>query len=293
MSGFTVGINEHTKLGSRLVQTIGRDLMRASGPYAIRCEKMGDILFFNCRAAGVNPSDADLHEQTLKEAVAAHIADIICRTLTPELVRTIISKECQYMKGDDRKRVDEHADRILADQPEGFTGKQYWQAWRQAIRRRILAHLESEDQLNVDGFIQFRLKDYMRELRRIAFKAIDDFLLEKEYTDFINLLRYFVEVQTPKIEEVHVHAVSEQGYLLTDGELLPIQDPQLVEMTKEMAGLGMNNEDLLISALLTLAPRKIVIHGKDTIKSPELTETICQVFEGRVKIEDPDAPILH
>jgi len=74
---------------------------------------------------------------------------------------------------------------------------------------------------------------------------------------------------------------------------MPIQDPQLIEMTKEMAGLGMNNEDLLISALLTLAPKKIVIHGKDTIKSPELTETICQVFEGRVKIEDPDAPILH
>ena len=56
----------------------------------------------------------------------------------------------------------------------------------------------------MEGFIRFRLKDYIEELKYIIDGSVDELLIDREYNEFIKLLRYFVEIQEPKVEEVHV-----------------------------------------------------------------------------------------
>ena len=45
-----------------------------------------------------------------------------------------------------------------------------------------------------------------------------------------------------------------------------------------------NYDDLLVSSLITLAPRKVVIHSIGHFRNKELMETIKNVFYGRVII---------
>ncbi len=70
---------------------------------------------------------------------------------------------------------------------------------RNVIVRKLMDYFENTDSLILDGFVNFRLKDYMKDLEEIVDKAVDDFLMEREYKEFIRLLRYFVDIQEPKI----------------------------------------------------------------------------------------------
>jgi putative sporulation protein YtxC len=145
-----------------------------------------------------------------------------------------------------------------------------------------MEHLESNDELVLEGFIRFRMKDFTRELEEAVDRAVDDLLIEKEYTEFIKLLRYFVEIQEPKVEEVHVLLGEDKKYTLLDSSLHVINNDILEDLAKEITDKEISHDDLLISSLITIAPRKITIHQFDKIKNTELLNTISNVFSGKV-----------
>lgn len=47
---------------------------------------------------------------------------------------------------------------------------------------------------------------------------------------------------------------------------------------------NLNYEDLVVSALITIAPRNIMVHTSDRLSDKEVLETIKSVFEGRVVV---------
>ena len=50
----------------------------------------------------------------------------------------------------------------------------------------------------------FRLQSYEQELREMAEYAVDEFMLDQQYEEFVSLLKYFVYFQEPKMPLVHV-----------------------------------------------------------------------------------------
>lgn len=72
------------------------------------------------------------------------------------------------------------------------------------IANRILEYINQARQLVVEGFITFCMQDYMTEIRFAVEVALEELRNEKEYNDFVNLLRYFVETQSPKVQEVNL-----------------------------------------------------------------------------------------
>ena len=42
-----------------------------------------------------------------------------------------------------------------------------------------MEYFESSNTIILDGFINFRLKDYLKDLEEIVEKAVDNFLMEK------------------------------------------------------------------------------------------------------------------
>lgn len=53
-------------------------------------------------------------------------------------------------------------------------------------------------------------------MEEIIDNAVDDFLIEREYKEFIRLLKYFVEIQDPKFNVVHVVMEYDDNYMLLD-----------------------------------------------------------------------------
>ena len=48
------------------------------------------------------------------------------------------------------------------------------------------------------------MKDYIEQLEESVDKAIDEYLMDKEYREFIKLLRHFVDLQEPKRDVVNI-----------------------------------------------------------------------------------------
>ena len=145
-------------------------------------------------------------------------------------------------------------------------------------------YFDNSNNIILDGFVNFRLKEYIKDLEDVVDKAVDDFLMDREYREFIRLLRYFVDIQEPKLDTVHVIVGYDNRYTLLDESKKEITNECIQEYVNEIAEGEINYDDLLVSSLITFAPRKIIIHGTDQFRNKELMETIKNVFSGRVVI---------
>ncbi len=112
---------------------------------------------------------------------------------------------------------------------------------------------------------------------------MDDFLIEREYREFVQLLKYFVDIQESKIESVHVLIKGGGVFKLYDGNMRPVRSDYLEGYIIDLADNEINYEDLLISALITIAPKEITLHYKNNNGMIATLDTIKKVFAGRIK----------
>lgn len=152
-----------------------------------------------------------------------------------------------------------------------------------SVIEKIKECLEENFEINIDGFITFRMKELRRDIENIIDKVIENYMVEKEYKEFVKLLKYFVEIQESKLEEVDIFIKDGGGYLITDH----LGNNIFQEFLKELAECKIDNdakmEDVIISGLITNAPKKIIIHGKENCINNEFLDTIVNVFTDRVK----------
>jgi putative sporulation protein YtxC len=153
---------------------------------------------------------------------------------------------------------------------------------KEKVLLKILDYLDQNQDLILEGFISFRLKDYQQELEGIVNSAVDEFLLEREYIEFIRLLKYFVEIQEPRIQKVQVIFKDGGKFSLLDHEDNPVKHESLDGLMVDILENEINYDDLLISALITLAPREIILHIPTQIGNGDTVKTIQNVFGPRV-----------
>jgi len=65
--------------------------------------------------------------------------------------------------------------------------------------------------------MDFRSKELMPQIYTIIEKVVESYMIEKEYNEFISLLKYFVEIQESKAEKVDLY-IGKRGdsYILRD-----------------------------------------------------------------------------
>lgn len=149
------------------------------------------------------------------------------------------------------------------------------------IISNIKSCLEESPIMNINGFITFRLKSLREDIEKIIDKVIEKYMVEKEYMEFIKLLKYFVDIQDSKIEEVNIIVQEEGNYRVEDENGYDL----FKEFLEELEGNNISNvnmEDIIISGLITNCPKKIKIHNEEKCLNKEFIDTIVKVFENRV-----------
>ncbi|MFW5787855.1 MAG: sporulation protein YtxC, partial [Halanaerobiales bacterium] len=150
---------------------------------------------------------------------------------------------------------------------------------KREIVSQILGYFNKNRELNIEGFVRFRLKSYIQDLRYAVQKAIDDFNVEKEYNEFIDLLRYFVELQEPQRGPVNVLKKGDSFELL-DEKGREIDDPHMEKCLQELTAEQnqVEFEDLLISALVNISPAEVILHFRDS----EVIEVLGCIFREKI-----------
>lgn len=148
-------------------------------------------------------------------------------------------------------------------------------------------------QINIEGFIRFRMKDISQDIEKVVDKVVEDFMVEKEYNEFIKLLKYFVEIQESRMSYVNIILQGHGEFRILDENGKDV----FMAFTKELSDVKINEdttmEDILISGLIMNCPKKIVIHNTSVLKNKEFIDTITKVFGDRVSfVEDKGNEIL-
>lgn len=169
---------------------------------------------------------------------------------------------------------------MLLELPELSGDQEVGDGKRQdAVKRDLNLYFSDHDSANVEGLVMFRLKNYQAILAQTAEHLIDRHFVKREHEEFISLLRYFVSVQNnrPKLAHLVVH---ENGrYTLHNEDHEDITALCLSDFIASGESVSHNADDLLISILITLAPERLMIHGRKFIRNRELFDTVESVFE--------------
>ncbi|WHH59298.1 putative sporulation protein YtxC [Petroclostridium sp. X23] len=235
----------------------------------------------------VNFIELEIHSDDMLNNIKVHLANTLSQYIIEKyeqkfISRIISSNYCYFNTCERREILKTALKSVLGMEEKNIFSNLFMLRRKNIVVKKLLEYLETSNEIILDGFVTFRLKDYIKELEDVVDKAVDDYLMEKEYKEFIRLLKYFVEIQEPKFDVVHVLASYDNKYVLMDNNRKEITNECIQDFINEVADGEINYDDLLVSSLITLAPNKIHIHMAGQIKNRELMETIKNVFYGKV-----------
>ncbi|MCG4586374.1 putative sporulation protein YtxC, partial [Anaerosalibacter bizertensis] len=152
---------------------------------------------------------------------------------------------------------------------------------KELIFKEVYDYISINDLMIVDGFVSFRLKSRDKIINEIIKRSIDEFSAVKEYREFINILQYFIDIQEPKIDLINV--VIDDEYKLYDKENNLIDNDFFSDIISELSDDGINEDDILISSIITIAPQRLIIHVNEENKDKEIVDILQSVFIDKVE----------
>lgn len=223
-------------------------------------------------------------KQDWVDKVTGLLADFLLDRAEEELMRGMIRRGRNCSKEEAEEILSYcsqimEEEEVLSDAPEDHGRSRR----KKLLSQDIGAYFAQHAVMNVDGFLRFRLSKYSAELKDIIEYAMDEYLMDQQYKEFIALLKYFVYIQDSKIPEAHIMHKGGHEFMLLNDQMKPIEADQADSTFKvEFLDKDYSFEDLIVSTLITLAPEKIYIHTRE----PDLPviKTISQIFEGRSEI---------
>jgi hypothetical protein len=153
------------------------------------------------------------------------------------------------------------------------------------IAEELLAYLQERPSLHLEGYITFRLDKYWEELAEAAEAAVDEFVTDRQYREFVGLLNEFVGRQQPRVSGVNLVLKADGGFALYDEAFRPMDPAGNGRLADEFAGIAeedLNVEDMVVSCLLAISPREITLHARD--HELPVVRTIGAIFAGRVTL---------
>jgi len=217
-----------------------------------------------------------------------YIGTVLFKVVIKEFCKKNISKYLSenfyFLRGEDIKEVKNMIINVFENESNIIEDNMiYYMNRKNEIIDKIVICLEENNEVNIKGFLTFRMKEIAHDLESIIDKIVEKFMIEKEYNEFIKLLKYFVDVQESKIDQVNIMIDKNGDYLVKDELGNDILNNLINELYDSRINSKVSSEDLIISGLITSAPKKIVIHCVENSRNKELIETIKNVFVERVE----------
>lgn len=213
------------------------------------------------------PADTDIYD------FAVQISGEIMNNYEKPLLKKITENEFPYAPQGEKAEIFNLALKHASAQSPDAMDTIHYERRKALIEEQALDYLKENSFIIINGFVNFRLEEYKNELRNLCHDAAEELYAMREYDEFMNMLRFFVSVQAPK-EQV-VHLIKTKGVMrIHNKRHRDITDVYCEESI--FSEEGFTEEDIILSTLITIAPRKIIIHDK--LENERIYDTIANVF---------------
>lgn len=196
------------------------------------------------------------------------ISETIMKFYEPKIVKRLISSEYFYFDKRDKKAIYD----------EYFTTSRKCD---EILSLDINNYIKDNKSIILDGFINFRSRNYISNIDNLLENAVSKFVLNKEYLEFVSLLRLYVDSKIPEPIKINLIYVNNESILLDENEnLLEMEDFS----SEYISDISFSQNDYALNTLIGKLPQKIYLH----LISPkdEFINTLQLIFGDKIKICD-------
>ena len=193
------------------------------------------------------------------------------------LMKRIIDKNYFYFDTLERNKILKNCYNILSDEYYAWFDKKF-----DALYNSLYSFISNNKVLLLDGFINFRLQAYTAILDDIVAESVNSYIIEKEYMEFISLLKLYINSQKNNSNIVHLIYNTSESILLDENKNLILNSEEIFN-AKYLSDISFSANDYTLNSLLNLLPKKIYIHLIDN-QMDEFINTLQLIFENRVSI---------
>lgn len=209
--------------------------------------------------------------------VSCILSCLVIDELEEKFIKQSLIKNYFYFDSDERKHIIEICFEIFTDDFNLYFDKKY-----NCLINDFESYLTNNKSIVLDGFLNFRIKDYLKILENVVDEAVNNFVIEKEYLEFISILKMYINSQNSNCDIVHLVYTNETSILLDkDKNIINVSDD--IFKAKYLSDISFSSNDYALNTLLTLIPKKIYIHLINNCID-EFIHTLSLIFENRVEI---------
>jgi hypothetical protein len=146
---------------------------------------------------------------------------------------------------------------------------------------RLYSLLTETHQIDLGGFLRFRCRELTQGIEEAVRDSIDDFLIHREYDQFVDVLRYFLNTTPVRPGTVYVVCKSGRAFGLEEN-YRPLDVGLVEQVARSAHAQDLHPQDVLVSALITRSPERLVIATRDP--GTVLVQTLARVFAGRAEV---------
>ena len=197
-------------------------------------------------------------------------------TDTEKMIKKIINFDYFYFEEYEKKIIIQNCCEIIESSEYEQISKE-----KEYIHEAVLQYVIENKSMILEGFVNFRIKEYIKYLDSIVDIAVNKYIIEKEYNEFISLLRMYINSKKSNIKNLHlIYGKSELTILDENKNIVPLCKE--IYNAKFLSDIIFSENDYALNTLLTLLPQRIEIHLLDS--EDEFIKTVKLIFEDRVYI---------
>ncbi len=205
--------------------------------------------------------------------IAKVLSNCTIEKFESKLIKNIINCNYFYFSEFEREKILNICFSII-DEPE-YTNK------IEILQEAYFKYLTSSKTLVLDGFIKFRAKEYIKLLDELVDTSVNKFIVEREYEEFIDLLRMYISSKSSSNNLVHLIYSNGESILLDENSNI-IDTNDSAFAAKYLSDITFSSNDYCLNTLLNILPEKIHIHLIDN--EDEFINTLKLIFENRIII---------
>lgn len=150
-----------------------------------------------------------------------------------------------------------------------------------SIRNSLTDYFLMHPICNLEGFANFRLFNYRNLINHTLEDAISEYILKKEYFEYVNLLHEYIALQVPQTNYVHLLYSTNCKLLLDEyGTVLANTSNAHIYLSD----ISFSSNDYILNSLLSYLPREIFIHIEN--EEDNFISFLKLIFDGRFHVSN-------
>lgn len=222
--------------------------------------------------------ELDAKKEECDEELACILSDIVQQRAIVYVCNQFLKKR-EDLSSQDRADIAEAfmTNNYLSRQ-EGVSYVSYY-----LIYLPLYRELRDKNSLNIEGWLQFRLGKYKILLKDILEQFVEDYMAKKDVVSFIRLMREVSLLAVPLEDLIHIYYKKEGKIQIYDKNQRNVTGHYIKKYCKDLLlDSTLTREDLLLHVLITISPKKLIVHKSENMRSKRFINTLEIIFEENI-----------